>query len=120
MSLFNIICKISFIIVLIAVSLKYSNVGPSAVHIIHQIVPAWLYSHSKSKTDNNANVVYKIISDEGDALFSKDELAKFVGTESENIYLAILGRVYDVSTGKQYYSPGSGYGFFAGLVFLTI
>ena len=33
------------------------------------------------------------------------------GTE---LWLSILGKVYDVSTGKMYYAPGSGYHIFAG------
>jgi len=52
---------------------------------------------------------------ERERVFSADELAKYVGTEgSPGLYLAMLGVVYDVSTGPQYYGPGGGYTFFAG------
>jgi hypothetical protein len=43
-------------------------------------------------------------------LFKKEELA----ASPDRIYLAILGRVYDVTEGKAHYGPGGGYEFFAG------
>jgi len=47
-------------------------------------------------------------------MFTKEELAKYDGTNPEiPIYLAILGRVYDVTKGK-YYRKGGGYQFFSG------
>ena len=46
---------------------------------------------------------------------TKDELAAYDGTDdSKGIYLAILGQVFDVSKGKDYYAKGGGYGFFSG------
>lgn len=47
-------------------------------------------------------------------LFSKEELSKFTGENGEPVFLAILGRVYDVTRGKQHYGPGGGYSFFSG------
>mmetsp|Transcript_26807 Transcript_26807/g.29889 ORF Transcript_26807/g.29889 Transcript_26807/m.29889 type:complete len:162 (-) Transcript_26807:106-591(-) len=47
--------------------------------------------------------------------FTEEEIAEFDGTDdTKPIYLSILGRVYDVSKGRQYYGPESGYHFFAG------
>ena len=50
-------------------------------------------------------------------IFTKTELWKNYRGEasSKGLYLAFFGRVYDVSEGKQYYAPGGGYDFFAGL-----
>ncbi|KND01606.1 uncharacterized protein SPPG_03403 [Spizellomyces punctatus DAOM BR117] len=43
------------------------------------------------------------------------ELAQYDGTDpSKPIYLAINGKVYDVSAGPQYYGKGGGYNFFSG------
>lgn len=53
-------------------------------------------------------------------VFTEQELIKFDGKskdESEPIYLVVVGQVYDVSKGRQYYSEGSGYNVFAGKVF---
>eukprot|EP00092_Neocalanus_flemingeri_P000724 GFUD01000768.1.p1 GENE.GFUD01000768.1~~GFUD01000768.1.p1 ORF type:complete len:343 (-),score=140.41 GFUD01000768.1:115-1143(-) len=48
-------------------------------------------------------------------VLSTARLAKFDGSEgSPGLYLAMLGVVYDVSKGKEYYGPGGGYSFFAG------
>lgn len=47
-------------------------------------------------------------------LFTKEELSKFKGENDSPIYLALLGRVYDVSKSVQHYGPGCSYSFFAG------
>ncbi|XP_072047928.1 neuferricin-like [Amphiura filiformis] len=47
-------------------------------------------------------------------IFSLEELKQYDGSEeSKGLYLAFLGKVYDVSKGKQHYGPGGGYSFFA-------
>jgi predicted heme/steroid binding protein len=44
-----------------------------------------------------------------------EKLAKYDGTDPKlPIYLAIRGRIYDVTAGAQHYGPGGGYSFFAG------
>jgi predicted heme/steroid binding protein len=45
---------------------------------------------------------------------TKEELAKHNGKDGADIWLSVLGEVYDVSKGQQYYGPGMGYGAFAG------
>ncbi|XP_064620403.1 neuferricin-like [Lineus longissimus] len=48
-------------------------------------------------------------------LFTKDELADYDGTAgSKGLYVAVLGKVFDVSAGKQHYGPGGSYHYFAG------
>ena len=61
--------------------------------------------------------IYDVVSSPADQIFTKAELAKYDGTEgSPGMYLAILGRIYDVGSGSQYYGPGGGYSFFTGLI----
>ncbi|KAF4514176.1 UNVERIFIED_CONTAM: hypothetical protein B566_EDAN019346, partial [Ephemera danica] len=49
-----------------------------------------------------------------DRLMTKQELKEYDGSEdSKGIYVAILGSVFDVGTGRQHYGPGGGYSFFA-------
>ena len=46
------------------------------------------------------------------SVMSPKELSNYAAGDS--IYLAILGRIYDVSKGKKHYGPGGGYNFFSG------
>ncbi|KAI6241632.1 Neuferricin-like protein [Aphelenchoides fujianensis] len=51
----------------------------------------------------------------GSKVFTADQLALFDGSRpSKPVYLAILGRVYNVEKGRKHYSTGGGYHFFAG------
>uniref|UniRef100_A0A131YVR6 Cytochrome b5 domain containing protein n=1 Tax=Rhipicephalus appendiculatus TaxID=34631 RepID=A0A131YVR6_RHIAP len=48
-------------------------------------------------------------------VFTPEELARYDGSgDSLGLYLAVLGRVYDVSKGAEHYRPGGGYSQFAG------
>lgn len=53
---------------------------------------------------------------EGTRHFTTAELSKFVFKDEDNptIYLAILGRVYEVTAGKEFYAPGEKYDWFGG------
>jgi membrane-associated progesterone receptor component len=47
--------------------------------------------------------------------FTEEELVKYNGSDSSKpIYVAIKGRVFDVSSGKNFYGPGGSYAVFAG------
>jgi len=51
----------------------------------------------------------------GQRVFTKTELTQYNGAAgSPGLFLALLGVVYDVSKGAQYYGEGGGYSFFAG------
>lgn len=47
-------------------------------------------------------------------LFKAEELSLYDGNTSTEIYLAVLGEVYNVTEGSAYYGPGMGYSCFAG------
>jgi len=48
-------------------------------------------------------------------IFSKEELIKYDGSDPQlPIYLAIMGKVFDVTDGRKHYAPGGGYSYFAG------
>nr|CAG4641892.1 EOG090X0A5G [Eurycercus lamellatus] len=57
----------------------------------------------------------KVTTNEPLRVFKKEELAQFKGENGGDIYIAILGHVFDVSRGKEYYGPGGGYAFFSGI-----
>ncbi|GLT29587.1 hypothetical protein SLA2020_237500 [Shorea laevis] len=47
--------------------------------------------------------------------FAEQQLIQYNGTDpSQPIYVAIKGRVFDVTTGKSFYGPGGPYAMFAG------
>ncbi|XP_046314454.1 neuferricin-like [Marmota monax] len=49
-------------------------------------------------------------------LFIPEELARYRGRPGDpGLYLALLGRVYDVSSGQRHYEPGAHYSGFAGI-----
>ncbi|XP_064127670.1 neuferricin isoform X2 [Loxodonta africana] len=51
----------------------------------------------------------------GFRLFIAEELARYRGGPGDpGLYLALLGRVYDVSSGRRHYEPGAHYSGFAG------
>ncbi|GMT20909.1 hypothetical protein PFISCL1PPCAC_12206, partial [Pristionchus fissidentatus] len=55
--------------------------------------------------------------EEGEAVnvMTTEQLSLFDGSrDSRPVYLAIVGRVYDVNKGKKHYGKGGGYSFFAG------
>lgn len=52
-------------------------------------------------------------------LISVEELALYDGVENKELYLSILGSVYDVSKGVKHYGPDGAYNFFIGLLKLN-
>ncbi|BES97460.1 heme Hypothetical protein [Nesidiocoris tenuis] len=47
-------------------------------------------------------------------VFTREELKLYNGIEKKELYLAILGKVYDVSKARNYYGPGESYYGFVG------
>ena len=52
-------------------------------------------------------------------LFTKDELRKYDGENTDLLYIAILGNVFDVSSGASYYGVGKVYHGFTGEMLFT-
>ncbi|CAG9831907.1 unnamed protein product [Diabrotica balteata] len=50
----------------------------------------------------------------GVPLFTKDDLKLYNGVEKPQLYLAVLGKVYDVSRGHKHYGPNQQYNVFVG------
>ena len=46
--------------------------------------------------------------------FTVDQLMEFNGKTKQEIYIAIKGRVFDVSPSRHFYGPSGAYGVFAG------
>lgn len=52
--------------------------------------------------------------DDAIRLFTMEELTQFDGIHNEQLFLSILGSVYDVSKGAKHYGPGGSYNYFVG------
>ncbi|VDN50464.1 unnamed protein product [Dracunculus medinensis] len=72
--------------------------------------PTW--KHESIQVLPHMNVLPK---SHGLQTFSSEQLSFFDGSRpSKDVYLAFLGRVYNVQKGYKHYGPGGGYHFFAG------
>lgn len=56
----------------------------------------------------------------GKKVFSLSELSKYDGSQVEELYLAVVGNVFDVTIGKKHYMKGSSYHYFIGRSFELI
>ena len=65
-----------------------------------------LQGECENKNTNNYN--------NGIRLISRDELQQKTGEDDPEIWLSILGDVYDVTGGESFYGKGTSYGAFAG------
>lgn len=52
--------------------------------------------------------------DRAKEVFTAGELAKYTGLDGYSVYVAFIGKIYNVDAGHKHYGPGGGYAFFAG------
>lgn len=71
-------------------------------NIVTEFTPADDSQFAKSTTDQK--------------LFTVEELALFDGVNNKQLYLSILGSVYDVSKGGKHYGADGNYNYFVGKV----
>ncbi|XP_044252595.1 neuferricin homolog [Tribolium madens] len=57
-------------------------------------------------------IIYRLKSVQNPNLITAADLRLFNGKDSPNLYLSILGKVFDVSKGSAHYGPGAPYNFF--------
>ncbi len=76
-----------------------------------------LYQHAPDSVKRVLDKVISLTAGVGsvnrDRLFTKEELKQYDGTTKSQIYLAILGSVFDVTKGERFYAPGNHYGGFS-------
>lgn len=65
-------------------------------------------------TDNNDSKQVKSF-----AIFTKNQLKQYNGNDKKDLYLSILGNVYDVTKAGKHYGPGQTYHIFIGELFLN-
>ncbi|KAM7348163.1 neuferricin homolog [Cochliomyia hominivorax] len=102
------IFKLQFLLILLAILAGVFY--PQILELFReQVLP-----FSEKNVDVSYETAEKLVQNEASQLFTKEELSKFNGENNKPIYLAILGRVYDVSKGVKHYGPGCSYSYFAG------
>ncbi|XP_014778686.1 neuferricin isoform X1 [Octopus bimaculoides] len=94
--------------------------------LLSQVKNVWSfpYSFGSKKSDNDHSTPVSAsphtldpdkLEETASGVFTKSELSKYTGErESAPIYLAVLGQVFDVSSGRKFYGPGNPYSFFSG------
>lgn len=64
--------------------------------------------------DYDESPVQPMSDDDSIRLFTVEELTQFDGIHNKQLFLSILGSVYDVSKGMKHYGPGGTYNYFVG------
>lgn len=122
----NKLMKFSIAVVLLAAAVAVYQPHVFTVKYMHDVAakyPAfvsffrWLHGvkGSSSKPDP-ANLKDGSPTTDPTRVFTKEELAKYKGEDGSDIYIALMGRVFDVTRGRDFYGPGGGYAFFSGKI----
>lgn len=74
-----------------------------------------IFGDLKDTNKKKATDKPQLASTEGLAVYTRDQLILFDGTRSSKpVYLALLGKVFNVEKGRKHYAGNGGYSFFAG------
>lgn len=69
-----------------------------------------LFLHLKMFSTHFNNSNHRLIT-----LYTREELQLFNGKQRPELYLAVLGKIFDVTKGANHYGPGKNYNFFIGI-----
>ncbi|XP_067641377.1 neuferricin homolog [Eurosta solidaginis] len=95
--------KLQFLLILVAV----------LAGVYYNQIVNWIIKETGNTTDASISAKYDS-SALREKLFTRHELAQFNGENGAPLYLAILGRVFDVTKGSKHYGTGCAYNFFVG------
>lgn len=95
--------------------------GKQIFFIISGIVIAllWPQVNEQLKKLYASNVEESASLYDGGRIFSGDELSKYNGQNEPQLYLSLLGNVYDVSSGEKHYGADGSYHYFTGEYFIN-
>lgn len=98
----------SFVVITVAIA----AIGIGFVYVS----PKFVYlQNTKKFIEDKISFFSSPTTKSGGKLFTVEELQRYDGRgDSPGLYLAVLGKVFDVQKGSQHYRPGGGYSFFAG------
>ncbi|KRX38535.1 Neuferricin [Trichinella murrelli] len=103
---------------LISAAVSYYNLtAPAVVSSLKKFFDDWLLLLEQRVRNFPIRSTKFVLSSSKNRLhfFTKSELSSYDGSvKSKGLYLAILGRIYDVSRGREHYGPGGAYHIFAG------
>lgn len=113
MGLIGVLWRLSVLVAFLAAILLLPAFRPHRQKLADLFSTCPLHWFGGKELENDDGTV--LIKTGSHRLFTKEELSTYDGTdESKAIYVAIYGRVFDVTSGKHYYAPGGGYHFFSG------
>ena len=117
----NVMIAVSVVVGAVAVFLTADICQPYLNHVRHRVPPevrAFIDNISLTITKTVDSIFVVPASTKSEIkvrVFTSLELKQFDGSdENKPIYLAMLGRVFDVTKGSRHYGPGGGYSFFSG------
>lgn len=88
------------------------------VLVIIGIAIAYFYPHIRAQLSTiygtNKAVNVKPVIDNGARVITQDELSQYNGVDKPQLYLALLGNVYDVTKGEKHYGKDGSYQYFVG------
>ena len=84
----------------------FSNHAEKLVDKVHQVI-AQLSGSARPQGRSGATR-------SGERLFTKEEMKDYDGRTRSEIYIALVGSVYDVTKGERFYAAGNHYGGFSG------
>lgn len=118
----SLVSRVGFVIAVLAILASYFQLDPHRLIPLNSNIP--YLGKTLSQFHNyiiglnrklSGSATHPESSTNGEVLFLEEDLAKFNGEEgSPGIYLAIFGKVYDVTKGRKHYGPGGSYHSFAG------
>jgi hypothetical protein len=123
----NKLVKLSFLVLILASVIAWfqPNVLYNNTKYLHDVAvkfPAlvsffkWFHgAKGPTSSTDHTQVKEAVPTVEPTRVFTKEELAKYKGENGGDVYLAIMGRVFDVTRGRDFYGPGGGYSFFSGI-----
>jgi len=116
-----VIWRISVLVGVIAVFLTlpaFRSHRDSIVSLLTTCPLHWFDDADRLSSSSTSTSLHSIVRTSSDAVFSQEDLLMYDGSDSSKaVYLAILGSVYDVSSGSRHYGPGGSYDFFSGLLY---
>lgn len=83
------------------------------------VITAFLWPELRKHFVNEFEQYQSTQSESDVRLLTVEELSQFDGIHNNDLYLSILGSVYDVSKGRKHYGPDGSYNYFVGWFFFV-
>ena len=92
-------------------------------YFVYTVIIACAVTLIVNYSRNRSSYVAKLLryfSNKNGVLLTADELKRFNGVDRKELYISLLGNVFDVTNGTQHYGPGQSYNVFVGQFVLKL